>query len=1080
MSDRFRSAIERPFLRYAITIVAVAVSFLLRYALVQGLGLEMPTFITFFPAVMLVAVLGGLWPGLLATALIVLGTDYLILPPVGHFAIARVSDFVALSLFAAMGALMSLLAELYRRSQRTIATYKAEQALWVSNQKLEVALASMTDAVFITDISGEFIQFNDAFVAFHKFRNRADCPRKLSECKDFLEIKTADGELLPPEMWSVRRALRGETGTNIEYTLHRKDTGESWVGSYSFSPLRDSQDAIIGSVVVARDITDLKVAEQKLRDSERDLSLMYQNIHDVIFYLAVEPGGQFRFISVNPAFLHATGLEMAQVVGKLAQEVIPEPSSGKALKKYKEAVLGRKTIFWEEISAYPAGEKYAEVFVSPVFDARGVCTNLIGVLHDITERRQAEKHVERLNRVYAVLSDINQAIVRVKDSQAMLEAACRIAVEKGKFHMAWIGMIDPATQALNPVASSGMVDGYLDKLKINLLDPDTAGGPAAQCILSGKHAICADIEHDPFYLPWRDEAIRRGYRSSAGFPLAVDGHVVGVFSIYANDPKLFAEDELALLDEMAMDISFALEFNRLEEGRRRAEEELRWRTAFFEAQVDSALDGILVVDGQGKKILQNHRLNEIMNIPDDVSGSLDDARQRQYVSTIVKNPDEFNEKVNYLNSHPDEISRDEIELLDGTILDRYSSPVRDKAGNYYGRIWTFRDITERRQLEGEFRQAQKMEAIGQLTGGIAHNFNNLLTVILGCSEVIGEEVKENTHLSKMAKLIADAARRGAELTHRMLAFARLQPLQARPVNVNQLLDGMQNFLRRTLSEQIELHLIKGCANCDALVDPTQLESALLNLCVNARDALPQGGTITIETGNAVLDADYAEQNPDVTPGQYVFIAVSDNGFGICHEYLDRVFDPFFTTKGVGKGTGLGLSMVYGFIKQSQGHVKIYSEAGHGTLVKLYLPVAKQESESPGENQTSVVDLQGSEVILLVEDNESVREFARSQLITLGYQVLEAASGKDALKVLSEHADVQLLFTDIVMPGGLNGRELGTEACRVNPKLKVLYCSGYAENAILHEGLLDKDVQFLSKPYTRRQLAARIREVLGAS
>ncbi len=285
-------------------------------------------------------------------------------------------------------------------------------------------------------------------------------------------------------------------------------------------------------------------------------------------------------------------------------------------------------------------------------------------------------------------------------------------------------------------------------------------------------------------------------------------------------------------------------------------------------------------------------------------------------------------------------------MLDGTILDRYSSPVRDKANNYYGRIWTFRDISERRQLEGQFRQAQKMEAIGQLTGGIAHDFNNLLTVILGCSEVIAEEVKENPHLSKMANMIADAARRGAELTHRMLAFARLQPLQARPVNVNQLIDGMQNFLRRTLSEQIELHLIEGCKGCDALVDPTQLESALLNLCVNARDAMPQGGIITIETGNAVLDPDYAEQNPDVTPGQYVLIAVSDSGFGISHEYLDRVFDPFFTTKGVGKGTGLGLSMVYGFIKQSQGHVRIYSELGHGTSVKLYLPMANRKAIYP--------------------------------------------------------------------------------------------------------------------------------------
>jgi CheY-like chemotaxis protein len=241
--------------------------------------------------------------------------------------------------------------------------------------------------------------------------------------------------------------------------------------------------------------------------------------------------------------------------------------------------------------------------------------------------------------------------------------------------------------------------------------------------------------------------------------------------------------------------------------------------------------------------------------------------------------------------------------------------------------------------------------------------------------------------------------------------------------------------------------------------------------------MPNGGTLTIETGNTVLDSDYADQNPEVTPGQYILVAVTDTGCGISPENLSRVFEPFFTTKEVGKGTGLGLSMVYGFIKQSQGHVKIYSEPGQGTSVKLYLPKSSQKGEPFRQDQMSVADLRGSEVVLLVEDNAPVREFAKSQLVSLGYQVLEAANGKDALKILGERADVDLLFTDIIMPGGMNGRELGLEACRIYPKLKVLYCSGYAENAILHEGLLDKDVQFLSKPYTRRELAAKIRRVL---
>jgi PAS domain S-box-containing protein len=1137
---------------------------------------------------------------------------------------------------------------------------RAEAMRAADRKKLEVAMASMADAVFITDTDYRILEFNDAFVAFHKFPSRAACPKNLAEFVALFEVTLPDGDPVPENNWTASRALRGETDTNVEYNLRRKDTGETWVGSYSFNPLRDSNGAIIGAVVVARDITKQRLADRKLRESEQELSLVFQNISDVVFNLAVEPGGQFRFISVNPAFLRATGLENDQVVGKLVQEVIPKPSQDMVLGKYEEAVRERKAVFWEEKSAYPAGEKHAEVFVSPAFNERGQCTNLIGVLHDITEYRRTQKHIEHLNRVYSVLSDINQTIVREKnpealltaacriavekgkfrmawigmadpatgalipiassgvaeeylkrvsidlqnpkaptgpasrcfhsgeyqlcndiehefyrpwkdyalqlgyrslasfplrcenqivgvfnlyaselaffdeeearlleemamdisfalevnrheeqrrlaethvqqlnrvyavlsginetivrerDNQALLEAACRIAVEKGQFRMAWIGMIDPLTQALQPVASSGAVDGYLDQIRLNLLDRKQYGGPSSQCVRTGKHAICNNIEHDPDFAPWREQAMRHGFRSSAGFPLVVDGQVEGVFSLYAGEPEFFSGDELLLLDEMAMDISFALEVNRHEMERRKAEAELRWRTAFFEAQVDSSLDGVLVVDNKDRKILQNQRMNDLMNIPKEIAEDTDDIQQRKFVRDRIKAPDQFIEKIEFLNSHPDEVCNDEVEFLDGTVVERYSSPVRDKAGNYYGRIWTFRDITQRRQLEEQFRQAQKMEAVGQLTGGIAHDFNNLLTVILGCSEFIGEEVKENPRLSKMAQMILEAAQRGAELTHRMLAFARRQALQPKPVDINRMLVDIESFLRRTLSADIELEVIRSGEDCTALVDLTQLESALLNLCVNARDAMPEGGHLIVETGIVELDSSYAEQNADVTPGQYILIAVSDTGCGISRENLSRVFDPFFTTKEVGKGTGLGLSMVYGFVKQSKGHVRIYSEPGHGTSVKLYLPQADRKSEPSNREATLIADLHGAETILLVEDNEPVREFAKAQLLSLGYKVLEAARGKEALAILRKHKNIDLLFTDVVMPGGLNGRELAHEARKLYPALKVLFCTGYAESAILHMGLMDKDVQLLNKPYSRLQLARRIREMLTAS
>jgi len=1257
MKDSRIAVFRAPPARYAMAVVVVVASFLLRFTMVRFLGAELPPFLFLYPSVMLVAVLGGLGSGLVATALAVVGTDYLVLAPVHHFAIIRASDALSLTVFAAMGVLMSLLAERHQRSLLSIAAYKEEQALWMNQEKLDVAMASMTDAVFISDAKGQFLQFNDAFATFHKFADKTTCARALTEYPEFLEVSMADGQLAPLEMWAVPRALRGETAANEEYRLRRKDTGETWIGSYTFGPIRDPGGAIIGSVVVGRDITEQKRAQEALRKSETLYHGLFDSMDEgfCIIEVLFDSGNRpidFRLLEVNASYEKQTGIP--NPLGKTMREIAPdleqywfeiygkvaltgEPAhvvnEAKAINGYYdvrayrvgEPEQRRVAVVFSEISermrseahirqlirvyavlsdinqtivrekdpqamleaacriavdkghfrmawigmADPATGMLEPVASSGVIDdylhrvridlqdpktgtgpaarcfhtgEHAFCNDIehelyrpwmsyalelgyrslasfplrcegqvVGVFNlyanelaffdqeetklldelamDISfglevarnekNRRRAEQHVRKLNRVYAVLSGINEIIVREKDSQAMLEAACRIAVEKGRFVMAWIGMTNPATLQVDPIASSGDVDGYLNQIRIDFHSPGVTG-PILSSLLSGQHAICNDIEHDPHPLPWKSEALRRGYRSSAAFPLNVDGETVGIFSLYADQPQFFVGDELLLLDEMAMDISFALEVNRHEDERRKGEEELRRRTAFLEAMVESALDCVLVIDSQGKKILQNQRIIDVLKIPPAIAADPDFFPQLEYVKSVMKNPEQFVEKARYLITHVDEIIRDEVELADGTILDRYSAPVKDKAQKYYGRIWTLRDITERRQLEAQFRQAQKMEAVGQLTGGIAHDFNNLLTVILGCSEFIAEEVKENARLHKMAEMIVGAANRGSDLTHRMLAYARRQTLQSRPVDINQLLTGMESFLRRTLSADIELHLIQSETRCEATVDPAQLENALLNLCVNARDAMPEGGKLIIEASCAALDTDYAAQNADVAAGEYVLLAVSDTGCGISQENLSRVFDPFFTTKEVGKGTGLGLSMVYGFVKQSQGHVQVYSEPGQGTSVKLYLPKSSEMSEPIIPGSVSITELRGSETILLVEDNESVREFAKLQLTSLGYVVLDAANGLDALEILNRNKDVNLLFTDIVMPGGLNGRELARRACEINPGLKVLYCSGYAEQATLRRGLLEKDMQLLNKPYSRLGLATRIRGVLTES
>lgn len=385
------------------------------------------------------------------------------------------------------------------------------------------------------------------------------------------------------------------------------------------------------------------------------------------------------------------------------------------------------------------------------------------------------------------------------------------------------------------------------------------------------------------------------------------------------------------------------------------------------------------------------------------------------------------------------------------------------------------DIT---RLNQRLLQSQRLEAIGQLTGGVAHDFNNLLTVVLGNAELLAEQSRGDPLREPLARMIVEAGQRGASLTQQLLAFARKQPLAPSAVDMNQLVAGMDALLRRTLGEHIEIEVVRGAGLWPAMVDAAQLESALLNLCLNARDAMPGGGKLTLETANAAFDAAYARQHADLTAGQYVMLAVSDTGSGIPAQHLARVFEPFFTTKAKGKGTGLGLAMVYGFMKQSAGHVTIYSEPGHGTTVKLYLP-RSHGAGAPAAPPASEPVLRGAaETVLVVEDDDAVRQLACRELRALGYRVLDAASGAAALALLHGGARVDLLFTDVVMPGGMSGRELADAACALRPALRVLYTSGYTENAIVHHGRLDPGVQLLPKPYRRADLARAVREALG--
>jgi signal transduction histidine kinase/CheY-like chemotaxis protein len=523
----------------------------------------------------------------------------------------------------------------------------------------------------------------------------------------------------------------------------------------------------------------------------------------------------------------------------------------------------------------------------------------------------------------------------------------------------------------------------------------------------------------------------------------------------------------------------ALEQKKFRDERKHTEEELRWKTALLEAQLEASIDGILVVHSGHKKVLQNRRMNELWKIPQHIIEDKDDAAQVVFCTNRTKDPKAFTDKVAYLYAHPDETSRDEIELVDGTILDRYSAPVRDTTGKLYGRIWSFRDITENRKLEAQFRQAQKMEAVGQLAGGVAHDFNNILAVIQMHAHLLKEEESLAVIRLDYAPEIEKAAIRATNLTRQLLLFSRRQAMQFKHHDLNEIVANINKMLGRILGEDVVMEYKYNAAPLYIHADSGMLDQVLLNLAVNARDAMPDGGRLIIQTSAVELDAAAAAQLPQARPGAFACLSVSDNGCGIPPEIMSRIFEPFFTTKGVGKGTGLGLATVFGIVQQHHGWINIYSEVNQGTTFRVFLPREIKPSLDPAVRPTPAPAAGGSETILLAEDDTALRTAVRKALTRFGYRVLEADSGVKALEIWRQNRnEIKLLITDMVMPDGMNGKELARRLLLENPRLKIIYTTGYSTDFADDDFHLQADIHFLAKPFDVTKLVQTVADVLA--
>ena len=511
-----------------------------------------------------------------------------------------------------------------------------------------------------------------------------------------------------------------------------------------------------------------------------------------------------------------------------------------------------------------------------------------------------------------------------------------------------------------------------------------------------------------------------------------------------------------------------------------AHEELRRSSVVMETTFHSMAEAVLVLDTKGEVVLSNPAAETMLRYRPGMTVELLRSLNNTFHADGVT-PMEIGDVPSARALRGEQFDNLEIVVhpvgAENAVVHLVVSgrPLHDAVGAISGAALVYHDITGTRETEHKLQQSQKLDAIGKLTGGVAHDFNNMLTVITGTTETLVTALKDQPSLQKTAELIDQAAERCRELIQHLLAFARRQPLQPRNVDINSTVLDITKLLRPTLGEQIEIEAILNRELIYAHIDPSQLANSLLNLAINARDAMPAGGKLLFETSKVVLDEAYATANPDVTSGEYVMLAVSDTGTGMSPEVRDKVFEPFFTTKEVGKGSGLGMSMVYGFVKQSGGHIKIYSELGHGTSIKLYLPPARGQVQAPASVAAPVAG--GSATILVVEDDTLVRNYVTAQLQSLGYKTITAIDSRTALTEIQNGATFDLLFTDVILPGGLTGRQLADEVVKQRPGTKVLYTSGYTANAIVHHGRLDPGVLLLAKPYRKAQLAEMIERAL---
>lgn len=810
---------------------------------------------------------------------------------------------------------------------------------------------------------------------------------------------------------------------------------------------------VAGSFAMYEDITDRRRAERAQSRTEEWFRNLFENAIEGIYQTTPEG----RILTANPALArmcgYASPAEMMSSVRNVGAESYVEPERREEFRRQIE-----KRGFVESFEAQIRRKDGSKIWVSE--NARAVRDpgrNILcyeGTMEDITERKRAE--LERqvtLEIIHGVnVTDNLDDLLRLIHGalkKVLYAENCFVALYEpatGMFHFPFF--VDQFDVAPPPQKVGRSCTAYVYRTGRGMLIPQKVFDQLAEC---------GEVE-----------LVGTPSPSWLGVPLHTPAATIGVLVVqHYEDENAYTDRDLEFLSSVGGQIALAIERKRAEEKVRESEARLRVLIEQLPAVVWTVDQDMRFTSALGAGLSRlNLRPNQIVGM-----SLLDyfETADQTFLPVAAHRRAMTGEPVTF-----------HVEWKGGSYA-CHAEPLRDADGKPNGAICMALDVTDRKQLEEQLRQAQKMEAVGRLAGGIAHDFNNLLMVIQGYADLLTERLPAGDPLRRNAEQIQMASQRATSLTRQLLAFSRKQMLAPKILNIQTVVADMEKILRRLIGEDIHLETSSAPDLWLVKADRSQIEQVIMNLAVNARDAMPEGGRLTIETANVELDSSYAHPPAVLSPGKYVMLAVTDNGCGMDQQTQAHIFEPFFTTKEKGKGTGLGLATVYGIVKQSGGYVWVYSEPGRGTSFKIYLPRV-EEAKSAASRDRKPDDgaaLKGSETILLVEDEKGVRELAREYLQICGYSVLEAENGHTALELTALHAGpIQLLMTDVVMPG-ISGRELAERVTQIRPGIKVLYMSGYTDQAVVHHGILETDAVLLQKPFTLTTLAAKLRELLTA-